>query len=315
MPRVVSLLPSATEIVCALGARESLVGRSHECDFPSGLESVPVLTRARVGGLPSSAAIDRDVRALVEQTLSIYEIDLEALARARPDVVVTQDLCDVCAVGVDDVRSALSRLSLRDTELVSLHPRTLADVLDDVRRVALALGADARKTCAELAARIEVVRRRAARPERPRVLTLEWLSPVMVGGLWMPELIELAGGTPLVTRAGQMAPTLGRVELEALDPDVVLVKPCGYDLERTASEVTLLRDALPWERWVRAGARFFLTDGNAYFNRSGPRLVESLEILAACLDPTTFAELAERHAGAVRSVTRELELLPAFDPP
>ena len=276
---------------------------------------MPVLTRARVGGLPSSAAIDRDVRALVEQSLSIYEIDLEELERARPDVVVTQDLCDVCAVGVDDVRSALSRLSRHDVELVSLHPRTLADVLDDVRRVGVAIGADARETRAALEARIEAVRRRATRPQRPRVLTLEWLSPVMVGGLWMPELIELAGGSALVTRAGEMAPTLGPAELEALDPELVLVKPCGYDLERTASEVTLLRDALPWERWARAGTRVYLTDGNAYFNRSGPRLVESLEILAACLDSATFGDFAERHAGAVRRVTRELELEPAFELP
>jgi iron complex transport system substrate-binding protein len=169
--------------------------------------------------------------------------------------------------------------------------------------------------CFELEARIENIRRRAVRPHRPRVLTLEWLSPVMVGGLWMPELIELAGGTPLVTRAGEMAPTLTRAELEALTPEVVLVKPCGYDLARTEREVALLRDALPWEPWAEAGTRVYLTDGNAYFNRSGPRLVESLEILAACLDSKTFVDFAARHAGVVRSVTRELEVVPAFELP
>jgi iron complex transport system substrate-binding protein len=216
---------------------------------------------------------------------------------------------------VDDVRRALSRLSHRDITLVSLHPRTLADVLADVRKVAAALGADARETCSGLAGRVDAIRLRAARAERPRVLTLEWLSPVMVGGLWMPELIELAGGTPLVTRPAEMAPTLTRAELEALDPDLVLVKPCGYDLARTAGEVTLLRDALPWERWANAGTRVYLTDGNAFFNRSGPRLVESLEILAACVDAARFADFAERHAGVVRAVTRGLDVVPAFELP
>jgi iron complex transport system substrate-binding protein len=314
MPRIVSLLPSATEIICALDARDSLVGRSHECDFPTDLEAVPVLTRARVGGLPSSEAIDRGVRELVAQSLSIYEIELESLEAARPDVVVTQDLCDVCAVGVDDVRRALSRLSRRDVALVSLHPRTLADVFDDIGSVARAIDADADPLRASLSQRVEAIRRRSLRARPTRVLSLEWLSPIMVGGLWMPELIELAGGTPLVTRSGEMAPTLSLPELEGLDPELVLVKPCGYDLARTTREVALLREQLPWERWQRAGARVFLTDGNAYFNRSGPRLVESLEILAACIDPRTFTDLAERHAGAVRRVTPSLEVLPAFAP-
>ena len=130
----------------------------------------------------------------------------------------------------------------------------------------------------------------------------------------MPELITLAGGVPLVTRAGEMAPTLNFAELEELEPELVLVKPCGYDLERTTREIALLREQLPWERWGRAGARVFVTDGNSYFNRSGPRLVESLEILAACVDPPTFSDFAELHAGAVRRVTPSLEVLPPFAP-
>ncbi len=314
MPRIVSLLPSATEIVCALGARESLVGRSHECDFPSDLAAVPVLTRARVGGLPSSEAIDLGVRELVAQSLSIYELDLEALEDARPDVVVTQDLCDVCAIGIDDVRSALSRLSRRDVAVVTLHPRTLSDVFDDVGSVASAIDEDPGPLRAALSQRVQAVRDRAQVARRPRVLSLEWLSPIMVGGLWMPELIELAGGTPLVTRAGEMAPTLNLTELEALDPELVLVKPCGYDLAHATREIGLLRERLPWERWMQAGTRVFVSDGNAYFNRSGPRLVESLEILAACIDPALFSDFAERHAGAVRSVAPSLDVLPAFAP-
>lgn len=297
MTRVVSLLPAATEMVCAVGARDALVGRSHECDFPSGLEDVPVLTRAATPEGLSSAAIDRDVRERVARALAIYEVDAQGLAAARPDVIVTQDLCEVCAVSLDDVRAAVARLAAKESvAIVSLHPARLADVWDDVRRVGAALGreAAAEEVVRGLEARVAALGARAARAAArpPRVLTVEWLAPVMVGGLWMPELVELAGAEPLVTKAGEHAPTLERAALEELDPDVVIVKPCGFSVERTLRERALLREALPWAAWPRA--RAFVADGNAYFNRPGPRLVESLAIVAACAHPEAFA--AERAA-------------------
>lgn len=299
-PRVVSLLPAATEIVCALGARARLVGVSHECDWPADVVGLPVLTRSKVPVAGTSAQIDRAVRAVLVDALSVYEVDEPALAALRPDVVVTQDLCDVCAVSLDDVRDALRRIADRHVELVSLSPTRLDDLFADVRSVARALGLEERGEAlvSELDARMRRVRARsAALRARPRVLTIEWIDPVMVGGTWMPELVELAGGEPLVTRAGDHAPTLAREALSGLAPDVVLVKPCGFDLARSRTELDVLHAQLTGLEWpaLRSGA-VWLADGNAFFNRPGPRLVESLEILAACVHPDAFADLAARHA-------------------
>ncbi len=299
--RIASLLPSATEIVCALGARAELVGRSHECDFPAGVESVPVLTSARIGPLPSSRAIDAAVRDVLEDALAIYQIDLEGLRQARADLIVTQDLCDVCAVSLHDVRSAVARLAQKDVAIVNLHPIRLADIWDDLARVAEAVGrpGTGARIASDLRARVaEVARRAAATGPRPRVLAIEWMAPVMIGGMWMPELVTLAGGEPLVTRPGDHAPTLGPGDLAALDPEVVVVKPCGFPLARTLEEMDVLRSSLP-RTWR---ARVYAADGNAYFNRPGPRIVESLEILAACVHPETFPDFARKHAPSFREV-------------
>jgi iron complex transport system substrate-binding protein len=301
--RIASLLPSATEIVCALGARTELVGRSHECDFPGGIEDVPVLTSARIGPLPSSKAIDRAVRDLVKDALAIYQIDVERLRKARPDVIVTQDLCEVCAVSLDDVRGAVARLAQQDVAIVNLHPTKLGDIWEDVVCVAEAIGRAeiGRQVAADLRRRVADVARRAAMLRgKPRVLTIEWIDPVMIGGMWMPELVMLAGGEPLVTRPGERAPTLDRDRLAALEPDVVVVKPCGFSLRRTLEELEVLGDALP-RSWR---ARVYLADGNAYFNRPGPRIVESLEIMAACVHPDEFEDFAEKHAASVRASLR-----------
>ena len=322
-PRVASLLPSATEIVCAVGARDGLVGVSHECDFPAGVEALPVLTRTRTELPRASGAIDREVRRMLERALTVYEVEVDRLRELRPDVIVTQDLCDVCAVSLDDVRTALRELAREDTELVSLKPERLGDVWDDVRRVGRALGraeegeraaAGLERRCAELAERTrplgEDFRERHGR--LPAVVTIEWLDPVMVGGTWMPELVELAGGRALVTEPGQHAPTLELDALAALEPDLVLLKPCGFDLARTQEELGLLETKLPWTTWnpLHEGreGRVFVADGNAYYNRPGPRLVESAEILAACLWPGALPDLVERHAADYRRVTSELRL-------
>jgi len=310
--RIASLLPSATEMVCAVGARDELVGVSHECDFPAGVEALPILTRPREALPQKSGAIDRAVRDMLRDALAVYEVEVERLREVAPDVVVTQDLCDVCAVSIDDVRSALRELAREDTTIVNLRPTRLADVWEDVRRVGTALGRadEGRRAAAELEQRCATLAERAARESsRPTALTIEWIDPVMVGGTWMPELVELAGGRALVTTPGQHAPTLELEQLAELDPDVVLIKPCGFKLERTESELELLRTKLPWDRWraVREG-RVFAADGNAFFNRPGPRLVESLEILAACLHPTAFPELIEKHRSNVLRVPAGLAL-------
>jgi iron complex transport system substrate-binding protein len=236
----------------------------------------------------------------VRDALSLYAIDERRLGELAPDVIVTQDLCEVCAVSLDDVQSAVARLAGRESvRIVSLNPTRLSDVLGDVERVGVALGREAAgaRVRAELDARIRGIAERAVgAPSRPRVLSVEWLEPIMLGGTWMPELIELAGGLPAGVRAGQLAPTVTTEELRALEPKVVLLKPCGFDLERALAERDVIGRVVSA---VGPGARVYVSDGSAYFNRPGPRLVESLEILAACVHPELFADFAAKHASVI----------------
>jgi iron complex transport system substrate-binding protein len=296
-PRIVSLLPSATEIVCAVGGADQLVGISHECDYPDHIRGRPMLTRSRVSTSGSSRDLDRSVRALLRDALSVYEVDDERLAQIAPDLIVTQDLCEVCAVALDDVRAAVAGLPGCDqVSIISLRPTRLEHVLGDIEGVAAALGraCEGRALRAQLERRIEAIAVRAAGAlVRPRVASVEWVDPLMLGGTWMPELIELAGGTPIGVAAGQPARTIDPAELAALEPDLIVVKPCGFDMERAMCE----RDAI--ERAIAhpaRRARVVVTDGSAFFNRPGPRLVESLEIMAASVHPQRFLDLAARQA-------------------
>jgi iron complex transport system substrate-binding protein len=284
--RIASLLPSATEHVCVLGARADLAGVSHECDFPSDVIGLPVLTRPRVSLGRESLAIDRSIRNLLEKAAAVYEVDVESLTAVRPDVIVTQDLCDVCAVSYDDVCAAARTLGNPDVRIVNLHPTRLGDISADLRKVGDAIGRDANPIIERMEMRMTLVNERALGLPRPRVLTIEWLAPVMIGGTWMPELVMLAGGEPLVTRPGDHAPTLRDDELRALDPDVVLVKPCGFDVDRTMEERTRVEELRGF--WPRA--RFYVADGSAYFNRPRARIADSLEILASAIHPEVFGE-------------------------
>jgi len=296
LPRIVSLLPSTTEIVCALGLRESLVGRSHECDFPSGVGALPVLTSAKLDASRDSAAIDRDVRSLVEQGLSIYRVDAERLRQLAPDVILTQDHCAVCAASLADVERALADWLGTKPAIVSVAPSTLGDVWADLQQIARATGVPERgKTlAAELAeALTEWAEQAQAQPARPSVACIEWIDPLMSAGNWMPELVHLAGGRPLLGEVGQHSPLLAWETLVSADPDVLLVVPCGFGLSRTRDELAPLV-AQPGFRELRAvrEGRAYLADGNAYFNRPGPRLVESLAILCTLLHPGAFGARA-----------------------
>ncbi len=302
--RIVSLLPSATEIVCALGAADELVGISHECDFPESIRGRPVLSRPRIDARASSGAIDAAVRAVVRDALSIYVVDAQRLAALQPDVIVTQDLCEVCAVSLDDVRAAVARLAQREqVEIVSLRPTRLSDVLADVERVAAGIGREeqGRDLRESLETRIRAISARAARAtSRPRVVSLEWIDPLMIGGTWMPEIIELAGGIAVGASAGAPAPTIAPRVLRELRPEVVVVKPCGFSLQRTLGERDIIERSVV--QMTDTSARIYVTDGNAFFNRPGPRLVESLEIMAACVHPELFQDFARAHASAIERV-------------
>ncbi len=302
--RIASLLPSATEIVCALGARGELVGVSHECDHPADVRELPRLTSTRLEPAAASAWIDRDVRELLRTAAAVYELDVARLEELAPDVIVTQDMCDVCSVSLPQVERAARDLFGARCRVVSLHPLRLDDIWRDIVRVGEAIGraSEADQQIQLLRGRMSAIATRAKRATtRPPVLTLEWIDPPMAGGTWMSELVVLAGGTPMVTEPGERAPTLDVHSLRALEPapEVVLVKPCGFDLERSRRELATLRALLAPMPWPAArDGNLWLADGNAFFNRPGPRIVESLEILAACTHPELFADLARKHAGS-----------------
>lgn len=295
-PRIVSLLASGTEIVCALGLRRSLVGISHECDFPSDIRGLPILTAPRIDPRASSEAIDRGVRERLTAGLSLYEIFATRLRDLAPDLIVTQDQCDVCAVSLGQVEKEIRGLLGKECRVVSLSPHTLEEALNDVLRVAEAAGAPqaGSRVRAELRARLNRLASRANcsaghLERRPRVLCLEWLDPPFLSGHWMPELVEAAGGDPAGARETAKSARAAWEDVAAADPDVIILLPCGFDLERTLAEApaALARPGMRATTAFRTG-QVWAVDGNAYFNRSGPRLVESAEILAAILHPQTF---------------------------
>jgi iron complex transport system substrate-binding protein len=296
--RLISLIASATEIVCALGGRDRLVGRSHECDFPPEVAGLPVLTEPKFEVAGSSAEVDARVRAIVRDGLSVYRVDAEALRSLAPDVIVTQDHCEVCAVGLSDVEAATSAWSGRPVEIVSLRPDSLADVYADIKRVALALGdPDAGDALlGDIQRRLDAVAACVAAHTRPRVAFIEWVEPLMAGGNWMPELIEIAGGCDLFGAPGKRSDWFEWSQLAQCNPEVIVVAPCGYALQRCLEELALLAAMPGWKDLdaVRSG-RVFFADGNAYFNRPGPRLADSAEILAEIFHPGVAAP---RHAGS-----------------
>ena len=293
MPRVVSLIASATEIVCALGFEGSLVGRSHECDYPPSVRRLPVCTEPKFKVEGTSAEIDRDVKALLRDSLSVYRVDAERLRELEPDVIVTQAQCEVCAVSLRDVERAVCSWLSACPKLVSLTPNGLADVWEDVWRVADALDARDRGDALirRLQTRIKTIADKArSLPDRPAAACVEWIEPLMAAGNWTPELVELAGGVNLFGEAGKHAPWMTWQQLVERDPDVILVLPCGFDIPRSRRDLHFLTGRPEWPR-LRAvrGGRVYIADGNQFFNRPGPRLVESLEILAEVLHPGAFA--------------------------
>ena len=297
--RVVSLIASATEIVAALGCERQLVGRSHECDFPPAVARLPVCSEARVDAGAPSRAIDAAVRARAADALSVYHVDGALLNRLAPDVIITQTQCAVCAVSLADVERAVCELVGSRPAIVTLEPRALGDVWRDVETVAAALGAPERgaRLIGRLTARLDELRAATAGRPRPSIACIEWIDPLMHAGNWLPELVDAAGGVIMTGEAGRHSGLLDVAELAARDPDVVAIMPCGFDIARSRREMPALTARPEWPRLaaVRAG-RVFLTDGNQYFNRPGPRLVESAEILAELLHPDVF-DRGHRGAG------------------
>jgi iron complex transport system substrate-binding protein len=286
--RIVSLLPSATEIICQLGLESELVGVTHECDYPPSVRDLQKVTKTLIPAAASSREIDELVRERLQTDRALYTLDLPTLTELRPELIVTQALCDVCAVAEDDVRSAARSLP-GPPRVINLEPTCLDDVVDCLRQVGAAAGRGARaaEEIAKLRARVVAVAARSERiVERPRVVVLEWLDPPFSSGHWSPELVRLAGGDEAVGVAGERSRTVDWRQIVAAAPEVMLIACCGFDVERTLVDLPILRRNPGWGELpcVRA-KRVYVVDGSAYFSRPGPRLVDSLEILAHALHP------------------------------
>jgi len=291
--RVVSLLPSATETLFALGLGDSVVGVTHECDFPHEAAKKPALIRPRVDPTAQPAELDCQVTELVRRGESIYAVDAELLKSLLPDLIVTQDLCHVCAASPDDLATALARFPKRP-RVLSLTPHSLADVWDDIRRVGDATGRrrEAQALAITLEQRVAAMEMKVARAvARPRVLCLEWLDPFYVGGHWVPEMVKKAGGDDVLGRAGEPSFRVTAGQIVDSRPDVIVVMPCGYNLARATEELRATR--LP-DAWSALPAirdkRIFAVDANSYFSRPGPRLADGIAILARILHPELVSD-------------------------
>jgi iron complex transport system substrate-binding protein len=290
--RIASLVPSATELLFALDLGEGVVAVTHECDYPPGVEQLPHLTRSVIPeGLPP-AEVDAAVRDRTGRGEALYELDEETLRELDVDLIVTQAVCEVCAVSFDDVQAVAERLPTQP-RVISLDPSTLGEVLADVPRLAEAAGAVAAgdQLAEEAGARIEAVERAVEGAPRPRVAALEWLDPVFIGGHWVPQMIELAGGDDVLGLPGERSRTAEWTEVEAAAPDVALVMPCGYYAEQAAAEAVRYRKHL-----ALVGARVVAVDAAAYFSRPGPRLVEGIELLGHLLHPELVAAPPSRRS-------------------
>ena len=297
--RIVSLLPSSTEIVCALGLRDRLVGVSHECDYPSDVVGLPILTEPKLDPRGTSAAIDARVREIVQEGLSVYRIQTDVLQELQPNVIVTQDQCEVCAVSSSDVIQAVQDFLTPAVQVITLSPQRLGDIWHDIQRVAEVTGQDDRadELFRALKKRVWKVEQKTRHLERPRVACLEWLDPLIAGGNWIPEMVEIAGGSYALASAGDHSPAMSWETLTELQPEVIVLMPCGFKIPQSQADVPALTAHPEWQSLpaVQSG-RVYIADGNAYFNRPGPRIVESVEMLAEMLHPEECAGLAPEGA-------------------
>ena len=296
--RIISLLPSCTEIVYALGCGDQLVGRSHECDFPAEAQKLPVCTSSKVNNTAQSSEIDREVKSLLQRSISLYNIDVPRIRELRPNIILTQAQCDVCAVTDTDLRKAFQAELGFEPEIISLSPTRIADLWENIATVATALHIpDGGKSVIQpLKTRVvDIVEKTCTLKNLPGVACIEWLEPLMAAGNWVPELVEFAGGRNLFGKTGVHSPWLEWSKLKEKDPAYLILMPCGFGIQRTRTELAAVEKLDGWKglRAVRRG-QVFIADGNHYFNRPGPRLVDSLEILAEIIHPSLFTA---KHAG------------------
>lgn len=291
--RIVSLIPSATEILASLGLMDAIVGKSHECDYPPNVQNLPVCTQPKFDPEGSSGQIHERVAEVLQSALSVYQVEIETLEELQPTHIITQAQCEVCACSLVDVEAAVNKLIRSKPQVISLQPNKLGEVWTDIEAVAAVFEVDSEPLLTKLNSRVRACREKTnlgMEISRPTVACIEWTEPLMAAGNWVPELVSLAGGEALFGVDGQHSPWLKWEKLLDANPEVIIFMPCGFDLEKTRQDALEFAKNSDWKslQAVKNG-RVYITDGNAYFNRPGPRLVDSLEILAEILHPELFA--------------------------
>ncbi|MDH6100787.1 cobalamin-binding protein [Anabaenopsis sp. FSS-46] len=290
--RIVSLIPGGTEILDALGLTNHIVGRSHECDYPPEIKNRPVCTQARWNYHQQSRKIHDDINDLLQSALSIYEIKTDILEKLQPTHIITQDQCDLCGVTLADVEKAFASVVHTSPQIISLKPHLLEDVWQDIERVSDIFGVDSVHVLENLEARVTICQRKLqglSSTELPTVACIEWTDPLIIAANWIPELVNLAGGQSQFSVKGQPSSYISWEALLKSNPDIIIFIPCGFDLNRTRQAAQLFIQRPDWEKLhATQSGRVYVADGNAFFNRPGPRLADSLEILAEILHPEIF---------------------------
>lgn len=306
--RIVSLLPSTTEIVAALGKKDQLVGRSHECNYPDGIQDLPTCTEPKFNPDGSSYEIDQRVKALLQEGLSVYRVDEKQLKTLNPDIILTQDHCEVCAASLDDVKDAVHDALGDHVKVVSVSPTDLSSWVQSIRTIAEVI--DAEESAQELTGRmkseLQAIQQKAIELTPPKVLSIEWMDPLMTAGNWIPELVQIAGGIPVGSESGAHSPEISWDKIQRLNPEIITVIPCGYSIDETLSEISALTSRNGWNQ-LRAvkNKQVFIADGDHYFNRPGLRLVDSARILAEIIHPSLFR--TEEHPAWINLATHQFQ--------
>ena len=298
--RIVSLLPSCTEIICKLGFRGNLVGISHECDYPNSISGLPVLTKARLSQEGTSIEINQSVTVLLQRGLSVYDVDASLLKSLSPDIIVTQAQCEACAVSLDQVQDIVSNWTLNQTEIISLEPNTLNEVWLDFAIIAKTLDSSESYSIlkSEINERFKLLKDKLhGTKQKPTVLCIEWIEPIMVAANWVPELVGFAGGENVMSVSGTDSKFCSWDDIKKTNPDIIIMMPCGFGIKRTLEDLHFLQNIKGWEELKAVKEnKVFVVDGNKYFNRPGPRLVDSAEILAEIIHPGIFERKYLEHA-------------------
>ena len=292
--KIVTLIPSATEIVAFLGQKNSIIGRSHECDYPHGLNHVSKLTSPKINVDGTSGEIDKQINTILENSLSVYKVDILKLKELNPDYIITQAHCEVCAVSLSEVENIVSKNLNKNTKIISLQPNTLKDVFNDIKRVAKELNIENEKNneiIENLSMRIEKIKKLTSKQKnKPSVACIEWIDPLMMAGNWIPEMVEIAGGINILGKQGKDSHWIKFNEIAKKNPEIIIFLPCGFNIEKTKNELEeFLKKNNKWQSLkAYKNKKIFITDGNQFFNRPGPRLVESTEIFAEIMHPDLF---------------------------